>query len=139
MDCGPSGSSVHGIFQARVLEWIAISFSRGSFRPRNRSQVSRIAGRRFYRLSLLQIKCDQKAVLKPSHIQGKKPNQVTEHPKCNQGKKERSGKRLSLRLSQKSQDESLQLRFWDKIYLMEVRRRLHCCLFCKGQSCISIN
>ena len=29
MDCSPSGSSVHGIFQARVLEWIAISFSRG--------------------------------------------------------------------------------------------------------------
>ncbi|XP_059733513.1 translation initiation factor IF-2 [Bos taurus] len=55
----------------------------------------------------------------PSHIQEKKPNQVTEHPKCNQGKKERSGKRVSLRVSQKSQDESLQLRFWDKIYLME--------------------
>ena len=29
MDCSPSGSSVHGIFQARVLKWIAISFSRG--------------------------------------------------------------------------------------------------------------
>ena len=47
MDCSLSGSSVHGIFQARVLEWIAISFSRGSSRPRNRTQVSRIAGRRF--------------------------------------------------------------------------------------------
>ena len=30
MDCGPPGSSVQGIFQARVLEWVAISFSRGS-------------------------------------------------------------------------------------------------------------
>ena len=30
MDCSPPGSSIHGIFQARVLEWIAISFSRGS-------------------------------------------------------------------------------------------------------------
>ena len=30
MDCSPPGSSVHGIFQARILEWIAISFSRGS-------------------------------------------------------------------------------------------------------------
>ena len=40
MDCSLSGSSVHGIFQARVLEWIAISFSRGSSRPRNRTQVS---------------------------------------------------------------------------------------------------
>ena len=41
------GSFVHGIFQARVLEWIAISFSRGSSRPRNQTRVSRIAGRRF--------------------------------------------------------------------------------------------
>ena len=30
MDCSPSGSSVHGILQARILEWVAISFSRGS-------------------------------------------------------------------------------------------------------------
>ena len=36
MDCSPPGSSVHGIFQARVLEWVAISFSRGSFWPRDR-------------------------------------------------------------------------------------------------------
>ena len=47
MDCSLSGSSVHGIFQARVLEWIAISFSRGSSQPRNRTWVSHIAGRRF--------------------------------------------------------------------------------------------
>ena len=47
MDCSLSGSSIHGIFQARVLEWIAISFSRGSSRPRNRTRVSRIAGRCF--------------------------------------------------------------------------------------------
>ena len=46
--CSLSGSSVHGILQARVLEWIAISFSSGSSRPRNRTQVSRIAGRRFW-------------------------------------------------------------------------------------------
>ena len=31
MDCSLSGSSIHGIFQARVLEWIAISFSRGLY------------------------------------------------------------------------------------------------------------
>ena len=47
MDCSLSGASVHGIFQARVLEWIAISFSRGSSQPRNRTLVSRIAVRRF--------------------------------------------------------------------------------------------
>ena len=33
MDCSPPGSSVHGILQARVLEWVGISFSRGSSRP----------------------------------------------------------------------------------------------------------
>ena len=40
------GSSVHGILQARILEWGAISFSRGSSQPRDRTQVSRIGGRR---------------------------------------------------------------------------------------------
>ena len=44
VDCSPPGSSVHGIFQARILEWVAISFSRGSSWPRDRTQVSRIAG-----------------------------------------------------------------------------------------------
>ena len=47
MDCSLSGSSVHGIFQARVLECIAISFSRGSSRSKNWTWVSRIAGRCF--------------------------------------------------------------------------------------------
>ena len=47
VDCSLSGSSVHGIFQARVLEWIAISFSRGSPQPRNQTLVFLIAGRRF--------------------------------------------------------------------------------------------
>ena len=41
------GSSVHGILQARVLEWVAISFSRGSSQPRNWTLVSCIAGRFF--------------------------------------------------------------------------------------------
>ena len=40
MDCSLPGSSVHGVFQARVLEWIAISFAKGSSQPRNRTQVS---------------------------------------------------------------------------------------------------
>ena len=47
MDCSLPGSSVHGIFQARVLEWVAISFSRGSSQPRDQTWVSRIAGRSF--------------------------------------------------------------------------------------------
>ena len=47
MDCSPTDSSIHGIPQARILEWGAISFSRGSSRPRDRTQVACIAGRRF--------------------------------------------------------------------------------------------
>ena len=47
MDCSLPGSSVHGIFQAIVLEWIAISFSRGPSQPRDRTQVSCIVDRRF--------------------------------------------------------------------------------------------
>ena len=35
MDCGPPESSVHGIFQARILDWVAISSSRGSSQPRD--------------------------------------------------------------------------------------------------------
>ena len=45
--CSLPGSSIHGIFQARVLEWVAISFSRGSSLPRDRTRVSCIAGRLF--------------------------------------------------------------------------------------------
>ena len=47
MDCSLSGFSVHGILQARILEWVAISFSERSSRPRDRTQVSYIAGRFF--------------------------------------------------------------------------------------------
>ena len=47
MDCSPPGSSVHGIFQVRILEWVAYPFSRGSSWPRDRTQVSHIAGRFF--------------------------------------------------------------------------------------------
>ena len=47
MDCSPPGFSIHEIFQAWVLEWVAISFSRGSSQPRDWTRVSRIAGRRF--------------------------------------------------------------------------------------------
>ena len=47
MDYSPPGSSVHGIFQARLLERVAISFSRGSSWPRNRTHISCIAGRFF--------------------------------------------------------------------------------------------
>ena len=47
MDCSLPGSSVYGIFQAIVLEWIAISFSKESSQPRDRTRVSHIVDRRF--------------------------------------------------------------------------------------------
>ena len=47
MDCSPPGFSICGILQARILEWIAISFSRESSRPRDWTQVSHIVGRHF--------------------------------------------------------------------------------------------
>ena len=65
MDCSLPGSSVHGIFQARILEWVVISFSRGSSQPRDWSWVSRIVGRcstvwattgRVFSFKLLELK-----------------------------------------------------------------------------------
>ena len=47
MGCSPPGSSVHGILQARKLEWVAIPFSKGSSQPRDQTQISYIAGRFF--------------------------------------------------------------------------------------------
>ena len=47
MDCSLQGSFVNGIFKARVLEWVAISFSRRSSPPRDQTWVSCIAGRHF--------------------------------------------------------------------------------------------
>ena len=44
VDCNPRGSSVHGILQARILEWVAVPFSRGSSQPRDRTYVSHTAG-----------------------------------------------------------------------------------------------
>ena len=47
MDGSLIGSKIHGVFQARILEWAAISFSRGSFHPRDRTWVFCIADRHF--------------------------------------------------------------------------------------------
>ena len=65
MDCSLTGFSVHGIFQARVLEWVAISFSRGSSWPRDRTWVSGIVGRCFTLWATREAgKKDWKEVLK---------------------------------------------------------------------------
>jgi len=47
MDCSLLGSSVHGILQARILEWVAISFSRGTSQPRDQTWLFCITGRFF--------------------------------------------------------------------------------------------
>ena len=59
MDRSPPGSSVHGIFQARILEWVAISSSRGSFQSRDRIHipcVSCISRRMLYHWSTWEAK-----------------------------------------------------------------------------------
>ena len=48
MDCSPPGSSVHRISQTRILEWVSISFSRGSSQPRDQSGISSIGRRVLY-------------------------------------------------------------------------------------------
>jgi len=47
MDCSPPGSSVHGILQTRILEWVAIYFCRASSGARDLTQVPCIAGKFF--------------------------------------------------------------------------------------------
>ena len=62
--CDPINYTVHGILQARILEWVAFPFSRGSSKPRDQTQVSRIEGGFFtaelqlklYRLCVLPAK-----------------------------------------------------------------------------------
>ena len=49
------GSSVHAIFQARILEWIATSFSRGSSQPRDQTQVSCIGRQSLYQLATREV------------------------------------------------------------------------------------
>ena len=44
VDCSPPGSSIHGILYARILKWVAMPSSRGSSQPKDRTQVSYIAG-----------------------------------------------------------------------------------------------
>ena len=54
MDYSLPGNPIHGVLQARILEWVAISFSRGSSQPRDRTWISHIAGK------LLTIEPDQR-------------------------------------------------------------------------------
>ena len=43
MDCSPPGSPVHGILQAKILEWVSMPFSKGSSRPSDRTHISSVS------------------------------------------------------------------------------------------------
>ena len=62
MDCSPPNSSVHGILQARILEWVAMPSSRGSSRPRDRTHIS---------LCLLHWQADSLPLLPPGKMEKK--------------------------------------------------------------------
>jgi len=66
MDCSQPGSSVHGISQARTLEWVALPFSRGSSQPKDQTQVSHIPGRFFTFLATRETKSEQMPAI-PAH------------------------------------------------------------------------
>ena len=72
MDYSPPGSSVHGIFQAWILEWVPVSFSRGPSWPRDRTWVSCIAGSFFTVWATREANCPQnttrKTVQLPNHL-----------------------------------------------------------------------
>ena len=72
MDCSPPGSSIHGILQATILEWVAFSFSKESSWPRDQTQVSRIAGRCFKHWATREsVKGDKQIWLEQSACVGK--------------------------------------------------------------------
>ena len=58
-----AGSSVHGILQARILEWVTIDFSRGSSQPRDQTWVSHVAGRFFTIWAAREVECFYKESL----------------------------------------------------------------------------
>ena len=57
VDCSPPGSSVHGILQARTLEWVAICSSRSSSQPRDQSSSPALAGRFFTTEPVGKVRC----------------------------------------------------------------------------------
>ena len=67
-DCSLPGSSVHGIFQARILEWGAIAFSRRSYQPRDWTQVSCIVDRRFTIWATREVLSNLDSILKSRDI-----------------------------------------------------------------------
>ena len=74
MDCSPPGFSVHGILQARIPEWVVISFSRGSSQPRDRTQVSYTGRQVFYHQATREAPHNHHVVLRVKH-----PASITPH------------------------------------------------------------
>ena len=77
LDCSPPGFSVHGIFQARILEWGAISFSRRSSRLRDWTWVSRIVGRCFTIWTTREVKPRQQIKKQRHYFANKGPSSQT--------------------------------------------------------------
>ena len=67
--CDPMDYSVHGILQARILEWVAFPFSRASYQPRYRTQVSHIAGRFITSLATREVASHISLIYRPVKLQ----------------------------------------------------------------------
>ena len=93
MDCSPPGSSIHGIFQARVLEWVAISSSRGSSWPRDGSQISRTTDRcsTIWATREAQDHTRQGKSEQLPQTMGSRDQLEAKDPKCNVGSRHRKG------------------------------------------------
>ena len=83
MDCSPPGSSVHGIFQARILEWVAISFSKGSSPPRDWNHISCIGRWIFYHWATYLARLFGDKVPTPTDIYENMYNPVKSHRHSN--------------------------------------------------------
>ena len=86
MNCSPPSSSVDGISQARILEWVAISFSRGSSQPRDWTRVSRIDEQIIYhwatREAQIKVNCNQFQLLAHSSHSSPSSSHWTDHCAC---------------------------------------------------------
>ena len=82
MECSPPGSSVHGILQAKMLEWVAILFSRGSSQPRDWTWVSCIAGRFFTIWATREAQNYTPKKLKKRYIQNPRTPLPPQPPPC---------------------------------------------------------
>ena len=81
----PMDHTVHGILQARILEWVAIPFSRGFSQPRGQTQVSRFAGRFFTSWTTREAQLEGKRVAKKLWERQRKKTEVNPGQDVNSG------------------------------------------------------